>query len=83
MSKKKDTKVVYKKLGREKAWGIAHIGKNKIEVDTRLNGKKHIEILLHEKIHLQNPDWSETKVLKHSKELANFLWQNQIRWIDL
>jgi hypothetical protein len=83
MSRRKDTKVVYRNLGKEKAWGIAHIGNNKIEIDPRLSGRKHIEILLHEKIHLQNPEWSETKVLKQSKDLAKFLWQNQIRWVDL
>lgn len=26
-------KVIYRKLGREKAWGQAHCGENKIEID--------------------------------------------------
>lgn len=31
--RRKDTKVIYRNLGKEKAWGIAHIGNNKIEID--------------------------------------------------
>lgn len=81
--KRKDTKVVYRKLGKERAIGMAHIGDNLIEIDPRLTGKKHTEILCHEWVHLQHPDWSETKVIQYSKKLTNFLWQNQIRWVDL
>lgn len=80
---RRDTKVIHRPLGREGAYGIAHIGYNKIEIDPRLKGKKYIEILLHEKLHLLNPEWSETKVLKQSKELAKLLWQNNVRWVDL
>lgn len=83
MAKQKNTKVVYRKLGKEKAWGIAHIENNKIEIDSRLHTKKHLEIHLHEKLHLLNPDWSETKILKQSKALANYLYQNNFRWCDL
>lgn len=79
----KRTKVIHRKLGREQALGIAHIGKNKIELDERLKGKKYIEILIHEKIHLQNPEWSESKVNKHAIELTKVLWSNGIRWVDL
>lgn len=79
----KDTKVVYRKLGQERAFGQAHIGRNKIEIDQRLFTKRHLKFLLHEKMHLQNPEWSETKVLKQSREMADFLWQNNFRWCDL
>lgn len=81
--KPKKTKVIERHLGKEKALGIAHIGANKIEIDTRLRKKKYLEILLHEKLHLLNPEWSETKILKHSKELATFLWDNHYRWVEL
>lgn len=84
MSKEpKSTKIVYRKLGRENAWGIAHIGKNKIELDPTLKTKKHLEILLHEKLHLLNPEWSETKVINQSKGLAKLLWENHYRWVEL
>lgn len=79
----KKTKVIERHLGREKALGIAHIGVNKIEIDPRLKTKKYCEILLHEKLHLLNPEWSETKILKQSKELANLLWDNHYRWVEL
>jgi len=79
----KKTKVIYRHLGKERAWGQAHIEANKIEIDPRLRTKKHLEILLHEKLHLLHPDWSETAVIKESKELAKFLWDNHYRWVEL
>ena len=79
----KDTKVIYRKLGREKAYGIAHIGNNKIEIDPAVSKRKFIEILLHELLHIHNPEFSETKVLKQSKAMTKVLWENNIRWTDL
>ena len=74
--------VVTKKLGREKLWGQAHTDDMIIELDPRLNKKKHLEILLHEALHLLNWDWSETKVIKHSKKLTNVLWKQGYRKCD-
>lgn len=81
--KRKDTKVIYRHLGKERAWGLAHIGDNKIEIDSRLTGRRHLYLLFHEWTHIQHPDWSETRVIKYSKELTRFVWTNQIRWVDL
>ena len=75
-------KVIYKKLGREKAWGQAHTDDNIIEIDPRLKGRKLMEILLHEALHLQNPTWSETEVLTKSKELTSLLWSQAFRRVD-
>jgi hypothetical protein len=75
-------KVTHKKLGNRQAWGIAEDWKNKITLDERLVGKKHLEILIHEVLHIQNPDWSESMVLKKSKELTKVLWSQNYRRVD-
>lgn len=78
-----DMKVVYRKLGKEKAWGQAHIDSNTIEIDPRLKGRKKMEILIHEAIHLLNPEMSETKVLEQGRKIANLLWKQNFRQVDL
>lgn len=75
-------KVVNKKLGREKAWGQAHCDDNLIEIDPRLQKKEHLIILLHEGLHLLNPSFSETEIIKHSKKLATLLWRQGYRKCD-
>ena len=76
-------KVVYRKLGKEKAWGKAHIDSNTIEIDPRLNGRKKMEILIHEALHILNPEMSETKVLEQGRKIANVLWKQHFRQVDL
>ena len=75
-------KVVYRKLGKEKAWGQAHTDSNMIEIDPRLKGRKKMEILIHESLHILNPEWSETKVIDQSKKLSNLLWKEHYREVD-
>jgi hypothetical protein len=75
--------VVTRKLGREKLWGQAHMDENIIELDPRLDRKKHLEILIHEALHLLNCEWSETRVIHQSKKLANVLWKQGYRKCDL
>ena len=75
-------KVVYRKLGREKAWGQAHCGENTIEIDPTLKSKHKMEIILHEALHIQNPSWDEGEVIKKSKQLANLLWAQRYRQIE-
>lgn len=43
------TKVLYKKI--RKVWGYAYIYQDKIELYDKLKGKKHLEILIHEKLY--------------------------------
>jgi hypothetical protein len=75
-------KVVRKKLGREKAWGMAHPGDNIIEIDPTLKGRKVMEILIHEALHLLNPEWTEAKVVRQSKKLTKLLWSEHFRKVD-
>ena len=75
-------KIVYRKLGKEKAWGQAHNDDMIIELDPRLKGKHHLTVLIHEILHLQNPSWSETEVINKSRQMANQLWKENYRRID-
>ena len=75
-------KVLYSKLGRTKAWGWAHSDNDSIEIDSRLKGKKHLEILVHEATHVLFPSLSEEEVEKKSIILTNTLWKEGYRRID-
>lgn len=79
----KKTKVIYRPLGKEKAHGLADITRNTIELDTRLEGYRHLLYILHEHFHIKHPDWSETKVRKESSKTARFLWDNDFRWVEI
>lgn len=71
------TRVVYKRL--RNYWGYALINENKIELYQGLRGKKHLEILLHEKIHLLFPDLDEKAVLRIGKDMSDLLWKEGYR----
>lgn len=71
------TKVVYKRLKR--AWGYAYIHLDKIELYDKLKGRKHLEILIHEKLHLMFPDLDEQAIIRHAKELSSLLWKQDYR----
>ena len=75
--------VVHKKLGRERAWGFVEDGSSVIHIDERLRGYNYILYLIHEALHVIEPEWSETRVRKESSRLAKLLWDNNIRWVDL
>jgi hypothetical protein len=75
-------KVVRRKLGKEKAHGIAYLNDNVIVIDPRITGRKQLEILIHEALHLLNPEFSEPKVVKQSKKLTNLLWKEHFRKVD-
>jgi len=83
MAKKPIHKIVHRKLGKERAWGLAYDDENLIEIDDRLKGYRYLLYLLHEHFHLKHPDWSETKVSKESSKTARFLWQLGFRWVEI
>ena len=72
----------YTKLGRSKAWGFAHQDLNLIEIDTRLKGRKHLEILTHETLHLLFPELDEDKIVEKSIILTKILWDENYRRVD-
>ena len=73
----------HKKIGRHKAIGLAYCDTGNIVIDERLRGEDHLYILVHEIIHIQNPLWSEIKVIGHSKEMAKLIWENNYRRVEL
>jgi hypothetical protein len=78
-----ETKIIHRKLGRERALGQAYFDEKKIELDERLSGYRYMLYLLHEHYHIQHPDWSETKVIKESRATAKILWRQNFRWVDI
>ena len=74
-------KIIYKKLGREQAHGIAE-SDGIIYLDPRLKGKKHLEICVHEVLHLLNPTDSELAIIKKSITLTKVLWKEGYRRVD-
>jgi hypothetical protein len=81
--KSKPVKVVWRKLGKEKAWGQATIGENLIEIDPRLGAKRQLEVLCHEQVHLIFPSASEPEVDRAGKALAKMLWAQDYRRVVL
>jgi len=75
-------KITHKKLGRHKAWGLADKEAKTVELDIRLQGRKHLEIAIHEALHIVFPDMSETIVARTGRRLANVLWQLNYRRVD-
>ena len=79
--KSKPVKVVWRKLGRERAWGQATIGEDLIEIDPRLGAKRQLEVLCHEQVHLIWPKATEPQVDRAGKALAKMLWAQNYRQV--
>lgn len=73
-------KVIYRNL--KKAWGYADIDRSIVIMDKTLNGKKHLEIMLHELTHLCLPEATEEEVERISILMTNTLWHQKYRRID-
>lgn len=74
-------KIIYRKLGKEQAYGISS-SDGVIEIDQRLKGKKHMEILIHEILHLLNPKDDEKTIIRKSVTLTKILWNEGYRRVD-
>jgi hypothetical protein len=73
-------KIIYRKI--RNAYGLAHLGENTIEIDSRIKGKKLLEILIHEFLHIKYPRATEERIVKVSVELTNILWDQGFRQVD-
>jgi len=73
-------RVIYKKMG--KHWGLFHPTRNLIEIDSRLRGKKEMEISIHELLHWALPFLNEDAIRMLSRKLTDFLWNQGYRKID-
>jgi hypothetical protein len=74
-------KIIHRKLGKEQAYGISS-SDGVIEIDERLKGKKHCEILIHEILHLLNPKDDEKTIIRKSVTLTKILWNEGYRRVD-
>ena len=79
---KKINKIIHRKLGKEQANGQAFTDTGVIEIDERLRGLEHLDVLVHESLHILNPKWGEIKVQGHATELARVLWEQGYRRIS-
>lgn len=74
-------RIKYRKLGKEKAWGIAH-SDGLIEIDPSVKSKKHLEIVIHEVLHILFPEASEQEIISKSITLTKILWSEHYRRIE-
>lgn len=81
MSKPRKIKIIYRKLGREKVWGLAHPD-GKIEIDESLRGKKKFEILTHEIFHILFPALDEDEIETKSIIFTNTMWSQDVVFAD-
>lgn len=77
------TKVIVKKLGKQRAWGLADTDKKVIEIDPRQKPKQYLDTLIHEGLHIAFPEASETRIKKETKKLRDILWDHGYRWVEL
>jgi len=79
----KKIKVKYRKLGKQKVWGLADLGDYTIEVDSTLKNKKLLEIIIHESLHILHPELSEEEIVNNSVILTNTLWHEKYRKVEI
>jgi len=75
--------ITHRKIKKDVARGLAFTDTGEIHIDERLKGIEHLEILVHEILHIQNPKWGEAKIIGHSKEMSELLWQQGYRRVSL
>ena len=71
---RKKLRVIERKLGRERAWGQATSGEFLIEIDPRQHPKEYLDTIIHEALHIIEPDWSERKVSLTSRRISELMW---------
>lgn len=76
---RKSLQIRYRKLGREQARGQFLPALNVIELDERLDGEEHLEVLLHESLHALQPHHDEETVARDAVNLARILWVDGYR----
>ena len=77
----KPVEVIERPLGREKAMGLAWVEDRKVEIDSRLNSKDFLDTLIHELLHIYNPQWPESKIASTASQMTNLIWSKDYRRI--
>ena len=70
-------KIKEKKL--TKYFGYAYIGLNKIELKKGMKDKTYLGTLIHELIHILEPDESETAVSRKAATITHYVWKKGFR----
>lgn len=81
MARRKNVLITYKKLSKG-CFGFAYPDKNLIELDKNLKGRKHLEILIHESLHILYPERDEAFIEVEAAKLTRILWEENYRRID-
>lgn len=76
---KKTIRIKERKLGRERAWGLAYKSDGLIEIDPRMVARRYLDTLIHEMLHILFPDASETKVNRAARAIAIAAWEKGYR----
>lgn len=71
--------IVYRKLGRERARGQWLESALTIEIDPRLKGEEHLEVLIHESLHCLLDFLSEEAVDAYAKNMARLVYADGYR----
>jgi hypothetical protein len=73
----KRIKVIERKLGKHRAYGLHWPGE--IHIDSNLKPKKKLEIFVHEYMHEICPEWTEEHVTAQALKMSSFLWSQGYR----
>lgn len=77
----KKIKVRFRKLGRERAMGQAWAD-GVVEIDPRQGQKAILNTLIHELLHICEPEWTESHVNRVANTLAGYIWLARFRRIE-
>jgi len=71
-----------RKLGKQKAHGLAYQNESRIEIDPTQSSKMRLDTVLHEGIHILDPSLPEMKVRAYANRLSDLLWRDHWRRIE-
>ena len=72
-------KIVERKLGRENAWGQQR--DELVEIDPRQHSRQYLKTLIHELLHYEFNDLSESRVKQVTATLTKAIWNKNYRRI--
>jgi len=79
MTHKNLPKIVERRLGKERCWGLCWYDEKLIEIDPRQNQRQYLNTLIHEMLHLFFEDLSETTVKSVASKMSTVIWNKKYR----
>ncbi len=76
---RKAIRVIERKLGREKALGLAYHDDGEIHIEPGQEPQTFLWTLLHELLHIAYPDLTERQIRKGERILGETLWAMRYR----